>query len=85
MVGCKGIIYKLTEMVDHDIEQEIYEEILEHIEHCDKCFALYNTFVKTISLCHNMEKIKLPKKKKKDFHRWIHIEVSRVVVKKYRW
>ena len=85
MVGCKCIICRLTEMVEKDIEQDIYDDILEHIEHCDNCLALYNTFVKTIDLCHDMDKIKLSKKKKKDFHQWIRVEAKRVVIKRYRW
>jgi Mn-dependent DtxR family transcriptional regulator len=85
MVGCKCIICKLTEMIEHEISKDIYDEIIEHIEHCENCNSLYNTFVKTIDLFQNIEKVKLPKKKKKIFHKWVHIEAQKVVIKRYRY
>jgi uncharacterized Zn finger protein len=85
MVGCKCIICHLTEMIEDEISKEIYDEMLEHMEHCENCSSLYNTFIKTIDLFHNIEKIKLPSKKKKVFHKWVHLEAKKIVIKKYRY
>ncbi|MFQ3675686.1 MAG: hypothetical protein SNJ64_04005 [Endomicrobiia bacterium] len=85
MVGCKCIICRLTEMVEKEISEKIYNDLMEHIEHCEDCHSLYNTFIKTIDLYHNMESVKLPAKRKKVFHKWIHIEAKKIVIKKNRY
>jgi len=35
-------------------------------------------------LVHSLEPIKLEQKKKREFHRWLHIEVKQIVIKKYK-
>jgi len=84
MVRCKCIICQLTDMVEHELSNDIYDDIMEHIRHCPNCGILYNTFVKTINLCHSIEKVKLPANKKKVFHKWMHVEVKKIVVKRAR-
>jgi len=85
MVGCKCIICRLTEMVESEISGKIYNDIMDHMNHCENCSSLYNTFIKTIDLCHNMDKLKLPAKRKKVFHKWVRIEARRIVIKRYRY
>lgn len=85
MVGCKCIICRLTEMVEDELSKEISENMIEHMENCESCHSLYNTFLKTIDLCHKMEKVKLPSLKKRNFHKWIHIEAQKIVIKRKKY
>lgn len=85
MIRCKSIIYQLTEMVENEISKKVYNDIMDHMEHCENCSRLYNTFIKTIDLCHHMKKIKLPVRKKKIFHKWVHMEAKKIVIKRYRY
>jgi hypothetical protein len=37
-----------------------------------------------LDLFHSLEPVKLEQEKKKEFHRWLHIEVKQIVIKKYK-
>lgn len=82
LVKCKNILDLLSDLIEQDLEQEIFIDMMEHINHCENCLALFHTFNKTLDLYHSMKPIKIPPKKKKVFHKWLHIEVRRIVVKR---
>jgi hypothetical protein len=85
IIRCKDIINLLSSFYDHELEEELQEMFLEHIYECQRCLALFNTFEKALELFHSIEKpVKLERKKKQEFHRWLRVEIRRVVIKKYR-
>lgn len=84
IIRCKDIIDLLSELYEHQLEQEIEEMFMEHIYECERCLAMFHTFEKTLDLLHTIEPpVKLDKKKKHDFHKWLKIEIKRVVIKKH--
>lgn len=74
----------MTEMMEHQLEEDICDEILEHFESCENCLSLYNTLIKTAELFQEMEHLQLPVEKKKVFHRWVHIEAKKFIIRKRR-
>jgi predicted anti-sigma-YlaC factor YlaD len=48
--GCKQILSKLSDYLDHDLEPALCEYIDQHLEHCPECKAFINTFRKTVEL-----------------------------------
>ena len=85
LIRCRDIIDLLSDLVERELEDEIFEAMMEHIEECERCLALFHTFNKTLDLYHSMKPVRLPPKKKKTFHRWLRVEMRRIVVKRYRW
>ncbi|MCX7716650.1 MAG: zf-HC2 domain-containing protein [Endomicrobia bacterium] len=84
IIKCKDIINLLSDFYDNELESEIEQLLLDHIEECRRCLALLNTFEKTLELFHSIQPVQLEPKLKKRFHRWLHFEVKQIVVKKYK-
>ncbi|MFN3550691.1 MAG: hypothetical protein ACK4WJ_02635 [Endomicrobiia bacterium] len=84
IIRCKNIIDLLSDLYEHQLEQELEEIVMEHIYECKRCLAMLHTFEKTLDLLHTIEPyVKLERKKKNDFHRWLRVEIQRITVKRY--
>ncbi len=84
LIRCKDIFEFISEMYDSELEEEIFNDVMEHINHCERCLALYHTFNKTVDLYRSLKPVKLPAKKKRQFHRWLHIEIRKISVRYFR-
>lgn len=84
IIKCKDIINLLSDFYEDELEDEIEQLLLEHIEECKRCLALLNTFEKTIDLYHSLKPIRLEPQLRRKFHKWLHFEVRQIVIKKYK-
>lgn len=83
IIKCEDVFELLSELYDDELE-EVYEDLIhEHINACKNCLALLHTFEKTLDLFHSLKPIKLEQKRKLEFHRWLKVEIKRIVIKKY--
>ncbi len=84
IIRCKDIIDLLSDLYEHKLEQELEETLMEHIYECKRCLAMFHTFEKTLYLLHKVEPhVKLERKKKNDFHKWLRVEIRRITIKRY--
>lgn len=84
IIRCKDIISLLSDLYDNTLDKDIYESVMDHINHCKFCLALYHTFTKTMDLYHSLKPLKLSPQKRRMFHRWLHIKICKTEVKRYR-
>lgn len=83
IIKCKDVLNLLSDLYDEELEDSFEELIYEHIYECQRCLALLNTFERTLDLFHSLQPIKLERKQKREFHRWLKIEIKRIVIKRY--
>ncbi len=84
ILKCKDVIELISEFFDDELEAEEQEFLFNHIYQCKNCLNLYNSLHQMLDLVHSLKPIKLEQKKKREFHRWLHIEVKQIVIKKYK-
>ena len=84
IIKCEDILDLLSEFFDDELDLEEQEFLFDHIYQCKKCLNIYNSFHQMLDLFHSLEPVKLEQGKKKEFHRWLHIEVRQIVIKKYK-
>lgn len=84
IIRCRDILNLLSDFYDNELEEEIENLFREHIEECKNCLSLLHNFEKTLELFHSFEPIKLEPQKKREFHRWLHIEIKKITIKKYK-
>jgi hypothetical protein len=84
IIKCEDILDLLSEFFDDELDLEEQEFLFDHIYQCKKCLNIYNSFHQMLDLFHSLEPVKLEQEKKKEFHRWLHIEVRQIVIKKYK-
>lgn len=75
---CKEIFELLMDFLDEDFEEEILDEELSlHIEECEHCRCLFNTYRKTIQLYEELEMLQVPDEIHKQLTETIRIEINR--------
>lgn len=79
---CKDILNLLSEFYDHELESEIEALFKEHLEECERCLSLLHNFEKMLELYHSFEPVRLEPHKKRQFHRWLHIEIKKITIRK---
>lgn len=83
IIRCKDILNLLSDLYDDELDTVFEDLIYEHINECERCLALLNTFEKTLDLFHSLEPVKLEPKQKQKFHKWLRVEIRRIVIKRY--
>ncbi len=57
---CRELFERLSEFVDGELSQEIYEEILRHMDGCEPCVAFAKTLKKTAEMCRRLPSKPIP-------------------------
>lgn len=57
---CEGLIKKLSEYLDGELDPVLAEELTRHLEHCEDCDVIVDTTRKTIEMYCNHEPAPLP-------------------------
>ncbi|MCS7151806.1 MAG: zf-HC2 domain-containing protein [Endomicrobia bacterium] len=83
IIKCKDVFELLSELYDDELEENYEDLIQQHINECENCLALLHTFERTLDLFHSLQPIKLEQKRKQEFHRWLKVEIKRIVIKRY--
>ncbi len=85
IIRCKDIFRLLSALHDCELEKEIEEIMLQHINECERCLALFNTFEKTLDLFDSLEPIVLEKEYKQKFHKWLRVEIRQIEIKRKKY
>jgi anti-sigma factor RsiW len=51
---CRAFFEKLSEYIDHELDQETCKLIEKHLQHCQPCQACLATLQQTVALCREM-------------------------------
>jgi len=57
---CEGLIRKLSEYLDGELDPGLAEELTRHLQHCEDCSLVVDTTRKTIQMYCNAEPAPLP-------------------------
>ncbi len=50
MISCGDTVAMLSGYVDEDLDPKVYDVIKKHLEGCDNCRAVFDSFTKTITI-----------------------------------
>lgn len=57
---CRAMFEKLSEYIDHELDQLTCETIEKHLAQCKPCQACLSTLERTVALCREMEPADAP-------------------------
>ena len=57
---CRLFFEKLSEYIDHELDQSSCDAIEKHLQQCPPCQTCLATLKQTISLCHKMKSADVP-------------------------
>ncbi len=60
MKCCKGILSKLSDYIDRELDEENHNNLQSHFADCHACRMVFNTFRKTVELFSKKPDVKLP-------------------------
>lgn len=79
-MNCRKAKNQISLLVDGYLDARDHELLLEHIESCEKCRALYNDMQKTVSRLSNLEDVALPE----GFENRMHFAFKREATEKQK-
>lgn len=82
IIRCKDITDLLSELYDNELERDIEELMFDHIFECERCHTLFSTFERMLDMFHSLEPVKLERVQKIRFHKWLKVEIKRIVIKR---
>lgn len=68
---CRRLFEKLSEYIDHELDQTVCDMIEKHMQQCEPCQACLSSLKQTIALCREMKVSKLPDDFSKRLHQMI--------------
>ena len=74
---CEGLIRKLSEYLDGELDPGLAEEITRHLQHCEDCGLVVNTTRKTIEMYCNSEPAPLPDEVRRQIDRALAEKLGR--------
>ena len=57
---CRAFFEKLSEYIDHELDQASCDVIEEHLRQCPPCQACLATLKQTVALCREMKSTSMP-------------------------
>jgi anti-sigma factor RsiW len=74
---CEGLIRKLSEILDGELDPALAEELTRHLQHCEDCSLVVNTTRKTIEMYCNSEPAPLPDEVRRQIDRALAEKLER--------
>jgi hypothetical protein len=82
IIKCKDILDLLSEFFDDELDMEEEEFLFDHLYQCNRCLQIYNSYRQMLDLFHLLKPVKLEQERKKEFHKWLHVEIKQIVIKR---
>jgi len=82
IIRCKDILNLLSEFFDDELDFREEEFLFDHLYQCHRCLQIYNSYKQMLDLFHSLKPIKLEEEMRRSFHKWLHIEIKQIVIKK---
>jgi anti-sigma factor RsiW len=76
---CRAFFEKLSEYIDHELDQDTCRLIEKHLRHCQPCQACLATLQQTVALCREMKSADSGAAVPEEFSRRLRAMIQQVI------